>query len=106
VSNGKVTFDSTLDISLWEPINPSGAQMVMAWVRTHSDNVSGRAAYAAMYKKDILLNLCDPMGNIVQRWLYKNCHLTSVTFSELDHEGGDLTSIDLSISYDNCILLH
>ena len=106
VSTGKLSFGGSLDIELWEAINPSAAQLVMAWVRTHSDNVSGRAGYAAMYKRDILLSVADPMGNVVQRWLYKNCHITNADFSDLDHEGGELTNISLSISYDNCILLH
>jgi hypothetical protein len=106
ISTGKITFSGNLDVALWEPINPSGAQVVMAWIRAHSDNISGRAGYAAMYKKDVLLSVADPMGNIVQRWLYKNCHIASATFSALDHENPNLTDIQLSLSYDNCILLH
>lgn len=107
VSTGRITFDGTLELELWEPINPSGAQLVMAWVRTHSDNISGRAGYAAMYKRDVLLNVADPMGNIIQRWLYKNCHIVSANFSDLDHESdGTLTNISLSLEFDNCILLH
>lgn len=106
VSTGRVTF-GTLEVELWESINPSAAQLVMAWIRAHTDNVSGRASYSALHKRDIVLAVGDPMGNIVQRWFYKNCHLNSVEFSDLDHEAdGELTSISLSISYDNVFLLH
>lgn len=105
ISTGKITFND-LSVSLWEPINPSGAQKVMAWIRTHSDNVSGRAGYADHYKRDIELKLTDPVGNVVQHWVYKGAHLESVSFSELDHEEASLNNIDLTIKYDNCILLY
>ena len=48
---GKFEWNN-MTISLYEPIAPSAAQKVMEWVRLSYENISGRAGYAAFYKKD------------------------------------------------------
>ncbi len=42
-----------LEITLYDPIVPSGAQSVMEWVRTSHESLTGRDVYADFYKKDI-----------------------------------------------------
>ena len=42
-----------LEITLYDPIVPSGAQAVMEWVRTSHESLTGRDGYADFYKKDI-----------------------------------------------------
>lgn len=94
----------TMQLTLFEPISPSGAQQIMEWVRTHYDSVSGRAGYADFYKRDCQLKLVDPVGNVVQLWDIKGAQITDFSPSDVDYESSDMTTIDLTLQFDNCIL--
>ena len=74
----------TIQITLRDPIGPSASQAIMEWVRLHSESVTGRQGYAAGYKRDIELEMLDPTGVVVEKWICKNCWITNM-------EGGDLT---------------
>ena len=100
---GRQTFE-TIDVELYDPIAPSGAQQVMEWIRTHYESVSGRAGYADFYKRDIQLKLLDPIGTVVEFWDIKGAFLTSIDFGGLDYGTDDATEISLSMRYDNCVL--
>ena len=54
--NGKASW-STLAITLYDPIVPSGAQSVIEWVRLHHESVTGRDGYSDFYKKDVTFNM-------------------------------------------------
>ena len=94
----------TLDVTLYDPIAPSGAQQVMEWIRTHYESVSGRAGYADFYKRDVQLKLLDPVGTVVEFWDIKGAFLTSIDYGGLDYGTDDATEISLSMRYDNCVL--
>ena len=100
---GKTTFD-TVDVTLHDPIAPSGAQQVMEWVRTHYESVSGRAGYADFYKRDCQLKMLDPVGTVIELWDMKGCFLESASFGDLDYGSSDPSEISLSIRFDNCVL--
>ena len=40
-----------MDMTLYSPITPSGAQAVMEWARLGYESVTGRAGYSDFYKK-------------------------------------------------------
>ena len=42
----------------------------------------------------------DAKGNALETWVLKNPFLKKVTFSDLDYENDDLTTIDISFRYD------
>ena len=44
-----------MDMTLYDPITPSGAQAVMDWARLSYESVTGRAGYSDFYKKDLTL---------------------------------------------------
>ena len=100
---GKAKF-STMSITLYDPIAPSGAQQVMEWVRTHFESVSGRAGYADFYKRDIQLKMLDPVGTVVELWDIKGAQITNATFGDLDYGTEDATEIALTIQMDKCVL--
>ena len=54
-----------LEITLYDPIVPSGAQAVMEWVRLHKESVTGRDGYSDFYKKDVTFNVLGPVGDKV-----------------------------------------
>lgn len=101
--SGKLTFGD-LNVTLHDPIAPSGAQQVMEWIRTHQESVSGRAGYADFYKRDIQLKMLDPVGTVIELWDIKGAQIKSASFGNLSYESEDITSISLSIAFDLCVL--
>lgn len=97
---------STIQVTLRDPIGPSASQAVMEWVRLHSESVTGRQGYAAGYKRDIELDMLDPTGVVVSKWLLKNAFVTNVNFGQLDYGQDDLATIELTLRYDYAILCY
>ena len=70
IANGEVALDminikryvkgksewSTITMTLYDAIVPSGAQAVMEWVRLHHESATGRDGYSSFYKKQIQLH--------------------------------------------------
>lgn len=100
---GKHTFEK-MDVTLHDPIAPSGAQQVMEWIRLHFECVSGRAGYADFYKRDVQLKMLDPIGTVIELWDIKGAFITSADFGELNYESSDLQDITLSLRYDLAVL--
>lgn len=102
---GRYTWDA-INITLRDPIGPSASQAMMEWVRLHSESVTGRQGYAAGYKRDVELEMLDPTGVVVQKWILKNCMLTNVDFGELSYSSDELAEITASIRMDYAILCY
>jgi len=100
---GKTTFNQ-MNVTLHDPIAPSGAQQVMEWIRLHFESVSGRSGYADFYKRDIQLKLLDPVGTVVELWDIKGAFITDANFNEVTYEDGAPVEIALTLRYDNCVL--
>ena len=100
---GKTTF-GTIDITLYDPIAPSGAQQVTEWLRTVYESVSGRSGYADFYKRDIQLKMLDPVGTVVELWDIKGAFPTSINYGDLAYDTADPVQITVEIRPDNCIL--
>lgn len=94
----------TVEISLYNPIAPSGAQAVMEWVRLHHESISGRDGYDDFYKKDIVINALGPVGDKVSEWILKGCMITEANFGEGDWSTDDLSEITITVQPDFCIL--
>jgi hypothetical protein len=93
-------------VKLRDPIGPSAAQAVMEWVRLHAESVTGRMGYAAGYKKDIDLEMLDPTGVAVEKWILQGCIITSAGFGTLGYATDDIANIDLKLQPDRCILVY
>jgi hypothetical protein len=100
---GKSTWDD-VNITLYDPIVPSGAQQVMEWVRTSHESLTGRDGYAAFYKKDVTFYLLGPVGDKIEQWTLKGAFITSANFGELDWASNDPVSIELTLAFDYAIL--
>jgi hypothetical protein len=94
-----------LEITLYDPIVPSGAQQVMEWVRTSHESLTGRDGYAAFYKKDVNIYMLGPVGDKVEQWTLKGAFITNAQFGELDWSNAtDVAEITLTLNYDYAIL--
>jgi hypothetical protein len=102
---GRFTWD-TIDVTFRDPIGPSAAQALMEWVRLHSESVTGRQGYAAGYKKDIELELLDPTGVVVEKWILQGTFLSDLDFQNLDYSRDDLSTIQATLRMDRCILVY
>ena len=100
---GKGSWD-TLEVTLYDPIVPSGAQAVMEWVRLHKESVTGRDGYSDFYKKDITFNVLGPVGDIVEKWTLYGTYIQDATFGDLDFTTSDPVEITLQLKYDYAIL--
>lgn len=90
---------------LYDPIVPSGAQIIMEWVRAGHESVTGRDGYADMYKKDITINELGPVGDKVGEWILKGGWVKSTDFGDLDWSTeSDPSIVSITIRYDFAIL--
>ena len=78
----------------------------MEWVRLHSESVSGRQGYAAGYKRDVELEMLDPTGVVVSKWILKNTMVTDCDFGDLDYSQDDLADISMTLRFDYAILAY
>jgi hypothetical protein len=102
---GRFTWDS-IDVTFKDPIGPSAAQALMEWVRLHAESVTGRMGYAAGYKKDIELEMLDPTGVVVEKWIIQGAFITSANFGSLDYSSEDIAEITVTLRPDRCILVY
>ena len=96
----------TIDVSFKDPIGPSASQALMEWFRLHAESVTGRMGYAAGYKKDIELEMLDPTGVVVEKWILQGTFLTKLNFGDLDYSKDDLATIDCTLRMDRCIQVY
>ena len=102
---GRFTWDP-ISVKFRDPIGPSAAQALMEWVRLHAESVTGRMGYAAGYKKNIDLEMLDPTGVVVEKWILEGTFLTDVNFGELGYSQDGLATISASLRMDRCILVY
>lgn len=101
---GKTTW-GTIDFTLHDPITPSGAQVVMEWVRLHHESVTGRNGYSDFYKKDLTFNVLGPVGDTVSEWIIKGALITSANFGEYSYDNESAAqSIAMTVQPDYCVL--
>jgi hypothetical protein len=94
-----------IQLTLFDPITPSGAQAVMEWVRLHHESVTGRDGYSDFYKKDLTVNILGPVGDIVSEWILKGCLIENTNFGELSWDTENTAvNIQMTVQPDYCIL--
>ena len=93
-----------LEVTLYDPIVPSGAQAVMEWVRLHKESVTGRVGYSDFYKKDITFNVLGPVGDKVEEWTLKGTMIQSANFGDMAWDSNEPADITLTLRYDYAIL--
>jgi hypothetical protein len=102
---GRFTWN-TIDVSFRDPIGPSAAQALMEWVRLHAESVTGRMGYAAGYKKDLDLEMLDPTGVVVEKWILYGTFLSNVNFNNLSYSDDAIANISATLRPDRCVLVY
>lgn len=92
-----------IEVTFRDPIGPSASQALMEWFRLHAESVTGRMGYAAGYKKDVELEMLDPTGVVIEKWVLQGTFLTKLNFGDLDYSKDDLATIQATLRMDRCI---
>jgi hypothetical protein len=101
---GKSTW-GTIQMTLFDPITPSGAQAVMEWVRLHHESVTGRDGSSDFYKKDLTLDVLGPVGDIVSEWIIKGAIITEANFGDYNWDTENAAQeLTVTVQPDYCIL--
>ena len=95
-----------IKVQFKDPIGPSAAQALMEWFRLHAESVTGRMGYAAGYKKDVYLEMLDPTGVVVEKWILEGTFLSDVNFDSLAYNTDALATISAVLRMDRCILVY
>jgi hypothetical protein len=96
----------TISVKFRDPIGPSAAQALMEWVRLCAESVTGRMGYAVGYKRNVDLEMLDPTGVVVEKWILEGTFLSDVSFGDLSYEGDKLVEISATLRMDRCILVY
>jgi len=102
---GRYTWDA-LQLTFRDFIAPSTSQALMEWIRLCSESVTGRQGYAAGYKRDLELEMLDPTGVCVQKWVIKNSFITVCNFGSLDYADDEVADITATLRMDYAVLAY
>jgi len=94
-----------IDVTFRDAIGPSSAQAIMEWVRLQSESITGRQGYAAGYKKDVEIEMLDPAGVVIEKWVLQGTMLTNVNFGDLSMDDDAIADIQATLRFDRAILL-
>jgi hypothetical protein len=96
---------SNMTMNLYDPVTPSGEQVVMEWIRLSHESVTGRDGYSDFYKKDVTLQELGPVGDVVGEWIIKGAFVKNANFGSGDFSQGDAyKDITVELAMDYCIL--
>lgn len=102
---GRFNWDP-ITVKFRDPIGPSAAQALMEWVRLCAESVTGRMGYAAGYMKTVDLEMLDPAGVVVEKWLIVNAFLTDINFGSLAYNSDAVANISATLRPQRCILVY
>ena len=102
---GRFNWDE-ISVKFRDPIGPSASQALMEWVRLCAESVTGRMGYAAGYKKNVDLEMLDPTGVVVEKWILEGSWLSDVNFDSLAYSQDALATISATLRMDRCILVY
>ena len=102
---GRFTW-GTINVKFRDPIGPSASQALMEWVRLCAESVTGRMGSAAGYKKNVDLEMLDPTGVVVEKWILEGTFLSDVNFDSLAYSTDALATISAVLRMDRCILVY
>lgn len=103
--NGSYTW-AEIPMTIRDFIAPSQSQALMEWFRLHAESVTGRMGYNVGSAKNIEIEVLDPTGVVVEKWLCVNCIISGeVNFGELSYEDDNLLEISFNVQPQYCIHL-
>lgn len=101
---GKTVWND-VSLQLFDPVDPSGAQAVMEWIRLGHESVTGRDGYSDFYKKDLTFSPVGPTADIVSEWVLKGAFPIESNFGDYNYDNVDTAQeISLTLAIDYAVL--
>jgi hypothetical protein len=102
---GRFKWDA-VSVKFRDPIGPSASQAIMEWIRLCAESVTGRMGYAAGYKKNVDLEMLDPTGVVVEKWILEGAFLLGYDGGSLAYNSDNIAGITCQMQMDRCILVY
>mgnify|MGYP003704236473 CR=1 FL=1 len=58
------------------------------------------------YKKNVDLEMLDPTGVVVEKWILEGCFLTSFDGGSLGYDSDKIATVSVNLRMDRCILVY
>lgn len=96
-----------INLTLYDPVNPTGAKMVHDWLELMHKSTNGVDGFAFDdYKKDIDIKYVEPNpGTEFQGWKLYGAFPAVSNWGSLDWAAGDAVLIELTLKYDYAVLI-
>lgn len=95
----------TIDVTVRDGIGDSAMQAVMEWVRTCAESVTGRMGYSVGYKKNVEIEMLDPAGVAIEKWVLEGTWASTVNGGDLSMDDDTLAEVQMTLRMDRCILI-
>ena len=90
-----------IQVTLYDPVDPSGAKAVHDWIKIHHNSQSGVDGFAfSEYKKDLTLQAMDPKVSAVETWTLYGAYIKTSNWGQMDWSTDEAKTIELEIAYD------
>jgi hypothetical protein len=96
--NGICVWDE-LTIKFYDLINPSTSAFFIDLMNFDENNRRKIDNVFTLYLESL-----DPLGDVIERFRFANCFITSVNFSNFDYSSNDLSECEIKIKFDDFIL--
>lgn len=94
-----------INITLYDPVDPSAAKAVHDWIKKHHNSASGVDGFAfSEYKKDIILQAMNPKIAPVETWALYGTYIKTSNWGQMDWSTDEPKQIELELAYDYAIL--
>lgn len=101
---GKITWQP-INVTITDAYTPSGAQQVMAWLRSKHQPLTGMDGWPTNYMKTMEIQLLGPDGSSQQKWTIYNAWVQNAEFGDLDmSDESTPVQINLTLRYDKAVL--
>lgn len=100
---GRFTWEP-IDVVFKDPIGPSATQAIMEWIRLGSESITGRQGFSVGYRKIVELEMLDPTGVVVEKWILDGAMLTNVSFGDLSMDDDGVAEITATLRFPRAIL--
>lgn len=100
---GETTWQP-INMVMYDPVSPSGAQAALEWFRLHHESTTGRDGFSDFYKKEVVIHALGPNGSVIEEWILKGAWITDVDLGSFDKDNFEDIEISLTLEYDYAIL--
>lgn len=94
-----------ITVSFRDVIGPHVYQKLFQWQKQHTDFGTGAGGYAQQYKKTLTLNMEDPAGVVMQKYILYGCFLTNLSGGSLDMNDDGVAEVSTTIRFDTFDLI-